>query len=90
MESGIETEITGPATLRFNWKVSSEDYYDWLYLLIDNDFHNVFPNYNTSYLWASLEDEMELPPEYANRRISGETDWIEVEVEIESGSHIIR
>jgi len=35
-QSWMETAVTGPATLTFWWKVSSEEDYDWLKFSIDN------------------------------------------------------
>ena len=39
----VDTTVTGPGTLRFNWKVSSEKYYDSLLFSID-DKSNGFIN----------------------------------------------
>ena len=34
-ESWMQTTVTGPGTIRFYWKVSSEAYYDWLEFWVD-------------------------------------------------------
>jgi alpha-tubulin suppressor-like RCC1 family protein len=34
-QSSIETRVAGPGTLNFWWKVSSEEYFDWLSFYID-------------------------------------------------------
>lgn len=36
-ESWIATEVTGPGTLTFWWKVSSESGYDWLRFYLDGN-----------------------------------------------------
>ena len=35
--SYVRTRIEGCGTLSFNWKVSSETFYDYLYLIIDGE-----------------------------------------------------
>lgn len=61
--SWIETRLTGPGTLRFWWKVSSEENQDFLRLYINNA---------------------------EQKRISGEVDWVEVSLNIPSGSQTLR
>jgi len=34
-ESWMQTTVSGPGTIRFWWKVSSEAYYDWLEFRVD-------------------------------------------------------
>lgn len=38
--TAIHTHVEGPGTISFNWKVSAEDYYDYLFLVVDGNIVN--------------------------------------------------
>jgi hypothetical protein len=63
MASWVETVVNGPGTLRFWWRVSSEE---------DRDFLGVWLNFGLV------------------TRISGETDWKQVTLEIADGAQLVR
>jgi hypothetical protein len=69
-ESWIQREVTGPAVLKFWWKVSSEKNHDWLIFYIDDveiarisgevDWTSVFveiPEGNHTIKWKYVKDE---------------------------------
>ncbi|MFT4642008.1 MAG: subtilisin-like proprotein convertase family protein, partial [Verrucomicrobiales bacterium] len=59
--SSFETDVVGPATVTFQWKVSSEESYDWLrFALDDTVVHEISGDQD----WAQIEYEV---PEGAHR-----------------------
>jgi len=69
--TAVHTHVEGPGSVSFNWKVSAEDYYDYLYLVVDGRIvdaisgetpwmqgqHTISGAGNHAVSWVYLKDE---------------------------------